>query len=88
MAISRMSPRFRVFLAAALVAGLARPAAAQQPTLGPRDGAGLPPADTARVAIGSPAPDWTLRARDGSLVTLSSFRGRKHVILVFYRGHW
>jgi cytochrome oxidase Cu insertion factor (SCO1/SenC/PrrC family) len=56
--------------------------------LGPKDGAGLPATDLARVAIGSPAPDFTLDSKEGAPVTLSSFRGRKNVVLVFYRGHW
>lgn len=58
------------------------------PALGPKDGAGLPPTDLARVAVGSPAPDFTLESKDGGTVTLSSFRGQKNVVLVFYRGHW
>ena len=57
-------------------------------SLGPKDGAGLAPADTARVAVGSAAPDFSLAAFDGSTVTLSDFRGRKNVVLVYYRGHW
>ena len=57
-------------------------------TLGPKDGAGLPPTDLARVAVGSLPPDFTLESRDGTVVTLSSYRGRKNVVLVFYRGHW
>ena len=56
--------------------------------LGPKDGAGLPPLDTGRVAVGSVAPDFTLEAKDGGSVTLSQFRGKKTVVLVFYRGHW
>jgi cytochrome oxidase Cu insertion factor (SCO1/SenC/PrrC family) len=67
---------------------LALPASAQSPALGPRDGAGLAPFDTGRLVPGSVAPDFTLRARDGRLVSLSQFRGQKHVLLVFYRGHW
>ena len=58
------------------------------PTLGPKDGAGLPPTDLERVARGKTAPDFTLESKDGAQVTLSSFRGRKNVVLVFYRGHW
>ena len=58
------------------------------PALGPKDGAGLPPLDTARVAVGTRAPDFTLEAKDGGTVTLSQFRGKKEVVLVFYRGHW
>ena len=34
------------------------------------------------------APDFTLPNQDGRPVTLSSFRGRGPVLLVFYRGHW
>src|SRR5262245_44211778 len=56
--------------------------------LGPTDGAGLAPTDLGRVAMGSPAPDFTLESKDGKTVTLSSFRDRKNVVLVFYRGHW
>ena len=67
----------------------AQPARAQSAApLGPKDGAGLPPVDTGRVAVGSTAPDFTLAAKDGGTITLSQFRGKKEVILVFYRGHW
>ena len=57
-------------------------------TFGPKDGTGLPPTDLTRVAVGAPAPDFTLESKEGAVVTLSSFRGRKDVVLVFYRGHW
>jgi mycoredoxin-dependent peroxiredoxin len=40
--------------------------------------------DSPGVAVGSPAPDFTLRDQFGQDVTLSSFRGRKAVALVFY----
>jgi len=33
-------------------------------------------------------PDFTLPNQDGQPVTLSSFRGKGPVLLVFYRGHW
>jgi peroxiredoxin Q/BCP len=36
-----------------------------------------------RPATGTPAPDFTLPASDGSTVTLSALRG-KHVVLYFY----
>jgi cytochrome oxidase Cu insertion factor (SCO1/SenC/PrrC family) len=62
---------------------------AQQPVrLGPRDDARLPPTDLNRVAVDTIAPDFTLEALDGSRVTLSQFRGKQNVVLVFYRGHW
>lgn len=34
--------------------------------------------------IGTPAPDFTLKAHDGRSVTLSELRGSKAVVLVFY----
>lgn len=74
-------------VAAATVSGTAI-AQAGGVRLGPKDGAGLPPLDTGRVAIGTVAPDFTLEALTGGPVTLSQFRSRKNVILVFYRGHW
>jgi mycoredoxin-dependent peroxiredoxin len=36
------------------------------------------------VEVGQEAPDFTLRDQDGQKVTLSSFRGQKNVLLVFY----
>ncbi len=76
-------------LAAALIFVLALGRSAQAvPALGPADGAGLPPTDIGRVKVGKPAPDFTLDSKDGGTVILSSFRGRKNVVLVFYRGHW
>ena len=79
----------RLALPAALVLLGVAPAAAQdRPVLGPIDGAGLPPLDTGRVAVGTLAPDFTLKSLGGGTVTLSQFRGKKTVLLVFYRGHW
>ena len=36
------------------------------------------------VGVGSPAPDFTLKDQNGQPVTLSSFRGSKNVLLVFF----
>jgi mycoredoxin-dependent peroxiredoxin len=36
------------------------------------------------ITVGSEAPDFTLKDQDGNEVTLSSFRGDKAVVLVFY----
>ena len=36
------------------------------------------------LAVGGPAPDFTLRDQFGQDVTLSSYRGRKAVAIVFY----
>jgi cytochrome oxidase Cu insertion factor (SCO1/SenC/PrrC family) len=63
-------------------------ASGQGASLGPRDPAKLPPTDTSRVAVGMEAPDFRLEALNGPPVTLSQFRGKQNVILVFYRGHW
>ena len=57
-------------------------------TLGPKDGFDLPRTDLERVAVGTVAPDFSLRTLAGDTITLSQFRGLKDVILVFYRGHW
>ncbi|MEW5919019.1 MAG: hypothetical protein AB1762_21625 [Gemmatimonadota bacterium] len=69
------------------IAFLVGPAEAQR-SLGPVDGLDLPPLDTGRVSVGMTAPDFSLESKGGELVTLSGFRGKKHVVLVFYRGHW
>lgn len=41
------------------------------------------------LKVGDPAPDFELRGhRNGETVRLSSFRGRKNVILTFYPLDW
>ena len=62
--------------------------AAPQAVRGPADGVGMVPTDTGRVRAGMLAPDFTLEAFTGPDVTLSQYRGRKLVVLAFYRGHW
>ncbi len=72
-----------------LAASLATPLSAQpQPALGPSDGRQMAPTEIDRVAIGARAPDFTLARHGGGTTTLSSYRGRKNIVLVFYRGHW
>ncbi len=72
-------------IAIALLIGSA-PVGAQ---LGPKDGgADLAPTDLNRIKVGQPAPDFTLEAADGKPINLSDFRGKKSVVLVFYRGYW
>ena len=39
-----------------------------------------------RIAVDSPAPDFTLPDYRGTPVTLSGYHGKQHVILVFNRG--
>jgi len=56
--------------------------------LGPKDVAESNPTDRERVKVGQAAPDFTLENADGRAITLSDFRGKKTVVLVFYRGYW
>jgi len=57
-------------------------------SLGPKDGRNLPPTDIDRVNVGTEAPDFTLMSSDGQAITLSNYRSKKNVVLVFYRGYW
>lgn len=62
---------------------------AQAPAmLGPVDGKDMAATDIERVTVGAMAPDFTLAKFGGGTVTLSSLRGKKNVVLVFYRGYW
>jgi cytochrome oxidase Cu insertion factor (SCO1/SenC/PrrC family) len=56
--------------------------------LGPKDSVNLPATEIDRVKAGQAAPDFTLENFDGKPISLSDFRGKKNVVLVFYRGHW
>ena len=40
------------------------------------------------IAVGDIAPDFTLQDQNNSKVTLSDVRGKRSVVLVFYRGYW
>ncbi len=42
----------------------------------------------APVAAGDAAPDFTLADQGGRQLTLSAERGKRPVVLVFYRGYW
>lgn len=44
------------------------------------------PIEPKLVPVGSLAPDFTLPTIDGQTLTLSGFRGRSCVVLVFLRG--
>jgi hypothetical protein len=47
----------------------------------------VPDAPTA-LQLGERAPDFTLPDATGRPVSLADYRGRKPVVLVFYRGYW
>jgi hypothetical protein len=55
------------------------PAATSAATATPQENPGGIP------AIGDAAPDFTLPSADADAVTLSSYRGQRNVVLVFYR---
>jgi hypothetical protein len=40
------------------------------------------------VAVGEMAPDFVLPDQNGQKRSLSAERGKRPVVLVFYRGHW
>jgi peroxiredoxin len=81
--------RHRVLALGLLVTAFAAPLHGQSmAALGPTDGRDLTPTEIDRVAVGTRAPDFTLQKVGGGSTTLSSFRGRKNVVLVFYRGYW
>ena len=46
------------------------------------------PTTPTALKVGEPAPDFTLSDAAGRSVTLSDLRGKKPVVLVFYRGAW
>jgi cytochrome oxidase Cu insertion factor (SCO1/SenC/PrrC family) len=40
------------------------------------------------VAVGEQAPDFTLTDQNGRSRSLAAERGKRPVVLVFYRGYW
>ena len=47
----------------------------------------VPAAPTA-LQVGERAPDFTLADATGRPVSLADYRGKKPVVIVFYRGYW
>jgi mycoredoxin-dependent peroxiredoxin len=80
--------RITFFMLTLLALIAASSTARAQTKLGPKDSQALPAADLNRIKAGDAAPDFTLEDQDGKPVTLSDYRGKKTVVLVFYRGHW
>ena len=50
-------------------------------------GARVPDTPTA-LRVGEPPPGFTLTDAAGRSVSLADYRGKKPVVLVFYRGYW
>jgi peroxiredoxin (alkyl hydroperoxide reductase subunit C) len=71
-----------LLLLASLLAAVAAPAQVPKDML--YDPGKLPPtASTPALRIGDPAPDFTLPSIGGQMVSLSSYRGKKNVVLSF-----
>ncbi len=72
---------------AGLITGLltASPLFAQ---LGPKDSISGSATELDRIKVGQAAPDFALENVEGKTINLSDFRGKKAVVLVFYRGYW
>jgi thioredoxin-dependent peroxiredoxin len=41
-------------------------------------------AQTTELAVGDPAPDFTLQASDGKTYTLSDFKGKQAVVIAWF----
>ena len=82
-----MVQHWRQLLGVILVVGLGMTV---QPVfaLGPVDGQELSPTDLERIQVSMRAPDFSLEDETGTSITLSQYRGKKTVVLVFYRGRW
>jgi cytochrome oxidase Cu insertion factor (SCO1/SenC/PrrC family) len=80
MPLIRLASLIIVLLILSIVPGYAQ--------LGPKDGENLPATDLERIKVGEAAPDFTLENLDGRKISLSDFRNKKNVVLVFYRGQW
>jgi cytochrome oxidase Cu insertion factor (SCO1/SenC/PrrC family) len=52
------------------------------------DPAGAAEKRATRVRTGDVAPDFTLPDQDGRNHSLSAERGKRPVVLIFYRGYW
>ena len=46
------------------------------------------PVSPSKLHVGSPPPDFILSDAGGRPVSLADYRGKKPVVLVFYRGYW
>ncbi len=76
----------RLLLALTIGLAMANPAAFAQTAA--KETTNSSATDINRVKIGQPAPDFTLEDVDGKNISLSDYRGKKNVVLVFYRGYW
>ena len=78
--MNRLLPALALTLSLVYLPALAQPSAT--------DDGNLSSTDLDRVKVGQAAPDFTLEDSAGKNITLSDYRGKKNVVLVYYRGHW
>lgn len=72
-----------------LLAAVALPALAQQPTASPVATPATvttpqPAPPKTHLRVGQPAPDFTLTDTEGKQVNLHDFKGKQNVVLAFY----
>ncbi len=77
-------PQFKTFIIVCILLHFSSHSYAQ---LGTTEATPMEPTDLDRVKADSRAPDFTLEDMEGKRVSLFEFRGKKKVVLVFYRGH-
>jgi cytochrome oxidase Cu insertion factor (SCO1/SenC/PrrC family) len=83
---SRNSILFKITIAFLFAFFLAHGSSRAQ--LGPKDAGTFQPTELDRIKVGETAPDFTLEDAEGKPISLSDYRGKKSVVLVFYRGYW
>jgi peroxiredoxin len=40
------------------------------------------------LAVGQPAPDFSLKSHDGHVIRLSEYRGKQNVVIAFFPLAW
>lgn len=76
----------RLLLALTMALAITNPAAFGQTAA--KETSNSSATDVNRVKVGQPPPDFTLEDAEGKNISLSDYRGKKNVVLVFYRGYW
>jgi AhpC/TSA family len=78
--IGRILLGFVLMSAFCILPGIEKASAAEVPE--------LKATDLDRINPGTTAPDFNLESVEGTRVKLSSYRNKKNVVLIFYRGYW
>lgn len=78
----RLIPFFAVAMLAAACGGATPATQAPIPTPATQ----VPTPTPSGALVGQPAPAFTLASAQGTQVSLASYAGSKHVVVLFYRG--